>query len=78
MENKLFATPHLAAVRELQGLTQAGMAELLTLLVGKKISASLYQKWEQGTLGVTPDVAVKICKATKEPISELWETRAAV
>lgn len=75
MDGKLYALPRLKEVREAKNLTQGEMAELLEMLTGKSLSASMYQKWEQGTHLIDPDFAIKISKVLKVQLNELWTAK---
>lgn len=75
MDGKLYALPKLKEVREEKNLTQGEMAELLEMLTGKSVSASMYQKWEQGTHGIDPDFAIRISKVLKVQLNELWTAK---
>ena len=75
MENKLYALPRLKEEREAKNLTQGEMAELLEMLTAKSLSASMNQKWEQGTHGIDPDFAIKISKVLKVQLNELWTAK---
>lgn len=66
------ATKGLKEVREKKKLNQPQMAELLTLLIGKNVSASNYQKWEQGTRPVDPETAVLISARLEVPFNKLF------
>ena len=76
--NNLYATKQLIKIRKSQKISQPEMADLLTVLTGDKISASLYQKWEQGSLGVTPSKALSIAKALETSVKDIWTTKKNV
>lgn len=75
MNNKLYARPELQEVRKAKGYDQKEMAEMLTVLIGANISTSLYQKWEQGALGVPPERALRVAKALDSSIGEIWSAK---
>lgn len=72
---KLYATPALQEYREKNDLSQREIAEIITVTTGKKMSFSLYQKYESGEKPVPLNRALAITKALKLGFSELWVGR---
>ena len=66
-------TNKLKEIRLEKKLNQGQMAKLLTLLTGKPISPSNYQKWEQGTRPIDPETAVQISARLEVPFGELFD-----
>lgn len=72
---KLYATPMLKEWREAKGYTQQEMVGLLSIELDKDIAFSTYQKWEQGTLNLTPDNALELSRFTRISLQELVERK---
>lgn len=75
MASKIFATPALKEYRESRGYTQHEMCTLMSIELERDVAMSTYQKWEQGTLALTPDSALLIARFTKIELKELIERR---
>ena len=78
MASKLFATAALKKYRESKGYTQQEMVGLLAIEMDIDLSFSTYQKWEQGTLPLTPDNALMISRFTKIDVRELLQRKEPV
>lgn len=57
-----YATKKLKELREQSGYTQEQMADYMGLALGKPVSLSLYQKWEQGIKKLSPDQVLELAK----------------
>lgn len=68
---KLYATPLLKEWREAKGYTQQEMVGLLSIELDKDIGFSTYQKWEQGSLNLTPDNALELSRFTRIELKDL-------
>lgn len=75
MANKIYATQLLREWREGKGYTQPEMTALLGIEMGRDIAISTYQKWEQGTLNLTPDNALEISRFTRIELKDLVARR---
>ena len=71
MSAKLYATNRLKDYREAKGYTQNEMVALVSIEMDKDFAMSTYQKWEQGTLNLTPDNALELSRFTRIPLQEL-------
>lgn len=72
---KWYATTKLKELREKRGYTQKEMADLLSLELGRNVSESLYQKWEQGEQNLLPEQVLVIAKFARIDYKELVEQR---
>lgn len=73
--SKLYARSTLKEWRESKGYTQTEMVGLLSIELDKDIAFSTYQKWEQGSLNLTPDNALELSRFTRIELKELVERR---
>jgi transcriptional regulator with XRE-family HTH domain len=72
---KLYTRPILKSWREEKGYTQQEMVGLLSIELDRDISMSTYQKWEQGTLNLTPDNALELSRFTRIDLQDLVERK---
>lgn len=72
-----YATPKLKELREERGYTQKEMADLISLALGRPISDSLYQKWEQQVQNLMPEQVLELSRYFKTDYKELVEQRDA-
>lgn len=75
MTSKLYVTETLRLWRQAKGYTQEEMRSLFSLDTGKDVSFSTYQKWEQGTLYITPDFALELSRFTRIELKDLVERK---
>lgn len=68
---KLYSSPLLKEYRVAKGYTQLEMCSLLSIELDKDVALSTYQKWEQGSLNLTPDMALQLSRFTRIPVKEL-------
>ena len=73
--SKIYAKQILKEWRESKGYTQQEMVGLLSIELDKDIAMSTYQKWEQGSLNLTPDNALELSRFTRIELKELVERR---
>jgi transcriptional regulator with XRE-family HTH domain len=71
MASKIFATSELKKYRESKGYTQLEMCSLLGIEMEKDVALSTYQKWEQGSLYLTPDSALMLSRFTRIQLKDL-------
>lgn len=69
--SKLYTTDKLVEWRVDRGYTQTEMAQLFGLSADKEVSLSTYQKWEQGNLNISPDMALELSRFTKIELKDL-------
>jgi transcriptional regulator with XRE-family HTH domain len=72
---RFYATKKLKGIRIERELTQQEMADALSIVLGKNVSLSTYQKWEQGTNSLTFGNAIIVSRELKTSIKELWRTK---
>jgi len=70
-----YATTKLKELREDRGYTQKEMADLISLALGRSISESLYQKWEQGVQNLLPEQVLELSKYFRIDYKEIVEQR---
>ena len=73
--SKLYAKAILKEWRENKGYTQQEMVALFSIELDKDLSMSTYQKWEQGTLNLTPDNALELSRFTRIALQDLVERK---
>lgn len=71
MASNIYATEKLKEYRDSKGYTQPEICGLLSIEFEKDIALSTYQKWEQGTLALTPDNALMLARFTRIDLKEL-------
>lgn len=72
IRNSYYATKSVKKLRRLQNITQGDLVEILSVVLSKNVSISLYQKWEQGQRAVSRDTAMKITQELGGEFKELW------
>lgn len=74
---KYYPTAAFTQYRMDRDWSQQQMADYLTLQLGRPVSKSLVQKWEQGVKPVTPDSCIEIAKILQINVRELFEMRGS-
>lgn len=72
-----YATAKLKQYRDDRDWSQQQLADFLTLQLGRTITRSTVQKWENGERGIVADQALDISKALQIPVMELVARRDA-
>lgn len=70
-----YATKRLKAWRDDRDWSQQQLADFLTLQLGKQVTRSTVQKWENQERGIVADQALMISKALSIPVMELVERK---
>lgn len=74
MSKNLFATNKLKEIRFELGYSQKEASAAISLILGKKVSYSLYQKIEQGRKPVSMKDAITIAREWEASIQDLWRS----
>lgn len=75
MKNKTYLTNMFKTWRTTIGYSQDETAEILEVLLKRKITQSMVQKWEAGKRPIDMKIAIEISRYIKVGISELIERR---
>lgn len=67
----LYATPLLVQKRNEKNMSQKEFADWLTLELGRPVSASIVQKWEQRRERISSELALEIARVIKVQVLDL-------
>lgn len=73
--SKLYATKMLKQWRNAREWSQAEFVGLFNIETNSNLSFSAYQKWEQGSLNLTPEKALELSRFTRIDLKDLLERR---